>query len=292
MADKILFIINKASGENDTDWQADIESYFDGKDIALDFYHLPDPVDCDLLDQYIKDAKAGKVVAVGGDGTISLVAKSVAGTHMILGVVPAGSANGMAKELTIPVKLEEALAIIVSGRQTGMDTILLNNEHLCLHLSDVGINAQLIKNFEDGDTRGKVGYFKVAWKTLVRRQALEITIKSGAESFCRKAMMVVIANAGKYGTGAVINPVGEIDDGLFEIVVVKRLTLWGFLKIMLSLGFDHKNIEIHQTRSVNILARHRAHFQVDGEYIGKIDAISAEIQPHHIQIMLPPTGEL
>ncbi|MCH5683196.1 diacylglycerol kinase family lipid kinase [Niabella sp. W65] len=206
---------------------------------------------------------------------------------MILGIVPAGSANGMAKELMIPAKLQDALQIIENGRQTGMDTILLNEEHLCLHLSDVGINAQLIKNFEDGDTRGKMGYLKVAWKTIVRRQVLEVTIKDGKKSFCHKAIMVVIANAGKYGTGAVINPEGEIDDGLFEIVVVKRLTLWGFLKIMLSLGFDNKNIEIHQTRSVNILARHRAHFQVDGEYIGKVNKITAVIQPGNIQIMLP-----
>ncbi len=287
MPDKILFVVNKTSGENNNDWQAGIELYFKGKEVALDFYHLPDPVDCNSLDQYIKDAKANKIVAVGGDGTVSLVAKSVKGTSMVVGVVPAGSANGMAKELMIPTKLEEALEIIVSGRQTGMDTIRLNDEHLCLHLSDVGINAQLIKNFEDGDTRGKMGYFKVAWKTVVRQQALEVTIKKEEQSFCRKAIMVVIANAGKYGTGAVINPRGEIDDGLFEIVVVKRLTLWGFLKIMLSLGFDHKNIEIHQTRSVDILAKHRAHFQVDGEYIGKVDKISAEIQPNNIQIMLP-----
>lgn len=287
MPDKILFVINKTSGENNNDWQAGIESYFKGKDVLPEFYHLPHPVDCDSLDQYIKDAKANKVVAVGGDGTISLVAKSVKGTSMILGVVPAGSANGMAKELMIPTKLEDALQIIDRGRQTPMDTILLNEEHLCLHLSDVGINAQLIKNFEEGDTRGKMGYLKVAWKTIVRRQALEVTIKNDEKSFCRKAIMVVIANAGKYGTGAVINPEGEIDDGLFEIVVVKRLTLWGFLKIMLSLGFDNKNIEIHQTRSVDILAKHRAHFQVDGEYIGKVDKITAIIQPQNIQIMLP-----
>ena len=287
MPDKILFVINKTSGENNKDWQADIESYFKGKDAVPAFYHLPDPVDCDSLDQYIKDAKANKVVAVGGDGTISLVAKSIKGTSMILGIVPAGSANGMAKELMIPTNLEEALQIIDGGRQTAMDTILLNDEHLCLHLSDVGINAQLIKNFEEGDTRGKIGYLKVAWKTIVRRQALEVTIKKEDKSFCRKAIMVVIANAGKYGTGAVINPEGEIDDGLFEIVIVKRLTLWGFLKIMLSLGFDNKNMEIHQTRSVNIRAKHRAHFQVDGEYIGKVDKITAIIQPQNIQIMLP-----
>lgn len=288
MSQKILFVINQSSGENDTDWKAGIQLYFKGKDISPDFYHLPDPVDCDSLNQYIKDAKADKVVAVGGDGTISLVARSVAGTRMVLGIVPAGSANGMAKELQIPAKLDDALAIIEQGQSTGMDTILLNNKHLCLHLSDAGINAQLIKNFEEGDTRGKIGYLKVAWKTIVRRQLLAVTIEKEQQNFNRKAIMVVIANAGKYGTGAVINPDGKIDDGLFEIVVVKRLTLWGFLKIMLSLGFDHKNIEVYQTRSVTISARHKAHFQVDGEYIGKVDKITAVIQPRHIHVMLPP----
>ncbi|MCH5716974.1 hypothetical protein [Niabella hibiscisoli] len=61
----------------------------------------------------------------------------------------------------------------------------------------------------------------------------------------------------------------------------------GICKDHALLGFDNKNIEIHQTRSVDILAKHRAHFQVDGEYIGKVDKITAVIQPGNLQIMLP-----
>ncbi|MCH5596611.1 diacylglycerol/lipid kinase family protein [Niabella ginsengisoli] len=240
MSVKILFIINNIAGNKTIDWQSEIKTYFNGKNVELDFYDLTDPVDCGALDNYIKSAKANKVVAVGGDGTIALVAESVQGTGMALGIIPAGSANGMAKELLIPVKLPDALNIIENGVVTGVDTILLNNEHMCLHLSDAGINAQLIKNFEEGDTRGKIGYLKVAWKTLVRRQSLNIKIEHNNSVINRKAFMIVIANAGKYGTGAVINPVGEINDGIFEVVVVKRLSFFGILKMMFSLGFDKK----------------------------------------------------
>ena len=128
---------------------------------------------------------------------------------------------------------------------------------------------------------------KVAWKTLVRRQVLSIEIKHGDSVVKRKAFMVVIANAGKYGTGAVINPVGEINDGIFEVVVVKRLSFFPILKMMFSLGFDKKNIEIYQAKSVDIIAKSSIHFQVDGEYIGKVKKISAVIQPNCIKMILP-----
>ncbi|WP_346237861.1 diacylglycerol/lipid kinase family protein [Niabella insulamsoli] len=284
---KILFIINSTAGRKNTNWSAEIESYFNEKDVELDFYELTSPVDCDALNNYIKNAKANKVIAVGGDGTVALVARFISGSDMALGIIPAGSANGMAKELLIPESVPQALDIIDQGAVTRIDTVLINDEHICLHLSDAGINAQLIRNFEAGDTRGKIGYLKVAWKTLVRRQVLKIEIKHNGSIVRRKAFMVVIANAGKYGTGAVINPVGEIDDGIFEVVVVKRLSFWPIMKMMLSLGFDKKNIEIYQTDSVDIVSKSPVHFQVDGEYLGKVKKIAAVIQPHQIDMILP-----
>ncbi len=72
----------------------------------------------------------------------------------------------MAKELNIPVIPEEALQVIENGEIKRCDAIKINEKDICLHLSDIGINAQLIKYFDEGKLRGKLGYAKVILKTL------------------------------------------------------------------------------------------------------------------------------
>src|SRR6185295_4965195 len=118
------------------------------------------------------------------------------------GIIPAGSANGMARELEIPDEPEKALEIILEGEVKSADVILMNEKDICLHLSDIGLNAQLIKYFKEGSLRGKLGYARVVLKVLLRKQRMRVVIQSGKEEILRSAVMVAIANASKFGTGA------------------------------------------------------------------------------------------
>ena len=100
--------------------------------------------------------------------------------------------------------------------------------------------------------------------------------------------MVVLANASKYGTGALINPGGNLFDGLFEVVVVRKLALSEFVKMFFKFKrLDPKKVEIFQTRSVAISTSHKVHFQIDGEYIGRIDHLTANILPMKLKLILP-----
>src|SRR5947207_1059053 len=83
--------------------------------------------------------------------------------------------------------------------------------------------ATVLKYFEEGHLRGKLGYFLRVFKVLWRKKMMSVTIRTDKEEITRKAFMVVIANASKYGTGAMINPEGNLHDGLFEIVIVRRI---------------------------------------------------------------------
>lgn len=287
MPKNILFVINPGSGNNSTNWQTEIENYFNNKDVVLHFIELSKPPDCAAIKKNIEKIQPHIAVAVGGDGTITMVADMLIGTNIKLGILPAGSANGMAKELRIPTVPEKALDIIENGIDTDVDTILINGKHTCLHLSDVGINAELIKNFEEGDSRGQIGYLKVLYRTVVNNRRMQIKLNHENGEVLRDAIMVVIANAGRYGTGAVINPDGEINDGLFEVVVVKRMPPLTLAKMMFSKKFNPKNIEIFHCRSVNITAKRKVHFQVDGEYLGKVKDVSAKILPATITMILP-----
>ena len=107
---------------------------------------------------------------------------------------------------------EEALKIIEMGRVKKMDVICINDEHISLHLADIGLNAQLIKYFDNSNWRGKIGYAKVFLKTIWNTQRVKVFIETDEGEVWRRSYMVVLANARKYGTGALINPEGNLSD--------------------------------------------------------------------------------
>ncbi len=100
---KILFVLNPVSGgKKKIHWEPIIRQYFKELPHTIEFFVLSGKDDQDSLQYWFEKFKPDRVIAVGGDGTISLVAKQMLGTEMAMGILPAGSANGMAKELAIP----------------------------------------------------------------------------------------------------------------------------------------------------------------------------------------------
>ena len=288
---KILFVINPSAGSHtNIDWQENIRKYFTEKSFSTDYFLLPAEPHQAKLRQYILTHNPDKVIAVGGDGTVAMLANILAGTDTALGILPAGSANGMARELSIPDNPDEALQIIENGITKYCDAIKINGTTISLHLSDIGLNAQLIKYFDEGKLRGKLGYARVILKTLWYKEKMQVTIQSKGMEIKRNAFMVVLANASMYGSGAVINPQGQLNDGIFEVVIIRRLSILSLLKMLIKPGpFNPKHIEIFPSTSVQINTLKNVHFQIDGEYMGKIKNITAQIIPGIIKLILPET---
>ena len=138
---KILFVINPVSGGNSKeDWESSIREYFRALPHTIEILTLEGEDPESLIKNSIDKIKPDRVIAVGGDGTVTQVAKQMLGTEYLMGILPAGSANGMAKELKIPMTVPEALNITINGRVQKTDVIRINGE-ICLHLSDIGMNA-------------------------------------------------------------------------------------------------------------------------------------------------------
>lgn len=285
---KLLFVINPISGTKaKIAWEPAIRKHFVDLSHTIEFFLLDGKDDATSLKYWIEKLQPERVIAVGGDGTISLVAEQLLGKNIAMGILPAGSANGMAKELNIPVDVDAALDIILNGEIKATDVIKINDE-ISLHLSDLGFNAQLVKYFEEGNLRGKLGYTLQLFKTLWRKKEIEVTIKTDKENIERNAFMIVIANASKYGTGAMINPEGNLHDGLFEIVVVRKIAFISILKMFLHFRrFNAKKVEVFQAESATITTTKDVHFQVDGEYLGKINKVTAEIIKAKLNLILP-----
>ncbi|MFI5451671.1 diacylglycerol/lipid kinase family protein [Pedobacter sp. UC225_61] len=286
---KLLFIINPGSGNNTIDFKKEIKAFFKSKAEDFEIYELPK--DCALADlkTTIKNSKADRVIAVGGDGTLKLVAECLLETTTPIGIIPAGSANGMAKELNIPLKIEEALALTITAKPKQIHAVLVNDE-LCIHLADIGFNAFLVKKFDELHGRGMWTYAKAAWQAFWNHHKMDVEFKIGKKLIKQKAAMVAIANATQYGSGLQINPDGKLDDTLFEIILVKEYAVMEILKIWVSnLPWNPKKIESFQASSLKITTKYKAHFQVDGEYIGKVNEIEAKLIPKAIHIIAGPS---
>lgn len=283
----LCFVVNPGAGKNDTDWEKLISEHFASHPFDVEFIRTEGPTDPVTLRKKIASTAPDAVIAVGGDGTLKLVVDSVMELKLPVGLIPGGSANGMAKELNIPLDPKQALQVISDFHLRKIHLTRIN-DHTCIHLSDIGFNAYVVKKFEESDKRGMWTYVKSAWKVLWSHSRMNVQMKIGDEYISRDASMVVIANATSYGTGVVINPKGNLGDNLFEVVIVKKISFAELFKMRFShKPFHPKKTEIFQTTSLRISTVHHVHFQVDGEYLGKLYSINAEIIPDAVTLIVP-----
>lgn len=299
---KYLLILNPIAGDTDksviTDQVDDWENAFD---IQIDLYRTTGNNDFEVLEKQINGNEKA-LIAAGGDGTITMVAQLAIKHKLPLAILPAGSANGLAKELGIPNvnfglsllaknQLTQQLENIVSSTPQAIDVVYIN-DHLMLHLADFGVNAGLIRDFEAGDSRGFLGYAQHAIDQLKALEPFEFTIQTDEHLKTGKAIMLAFANAQRYGTGAVINPKGKLNDGHFEIVIVKDISLKNSITSLSSIitgeaEYDQEEIEIISLQKALIQLETKTPFQVDGEYIGELQALQLQIKPNALQIIAP-----
>lgn len=285
---KVLFVVNGRSGRKGVDRLPLIKNWAEEEGVQAFFFEMPKKNCGQKLSEKLEEVKPSIAVAVGGDGTVSLVAGLIKKTPVKLAILPAGSANGMARELEIPEDTRKALELISQGRTIKSDLVLVNGEWLCMHLSDIGLNARLIKYFDQGPVRGLPGYALALIKALRRRQRLRITVQTPGGEKQVNALMVLFANASKYGTGATINFQCSLTDRLFEVVIVKKLGLAEIWKMFFGKrGFDPRNIEVLSATRVLVETEKPAHLQVDGEYAGKVTAVEAIILRETLEVFVP-----
>lgn len=287
---RILVVINKNSGtESNDETEGIIERTMAEHQTVFELFYLSGSDDRKKIKERISRFKPKIVVAAGGDGTINFVASIIMGMPLKLGILPSGSANGLAYELGISEKIQEALQLIFTGIAKPMDVVIINKDRISLHLSDIGINARIVKEFEKEDSRGFKGYIKHFFKEILKPQkSFTCVIKTDHGVFKHRAHMTLIANASKYRTGANINPTGEIDDGLFEIVVIKphQRWLWKSFVGAFTGKFDQQpHIETYPCTTAVINTFPMQELQVDGESLGKTGEVKVRIQKHGLNVI-------
>lgn len=288
---KFLFFINPKSGaDNDSDPENIIRMSMLQHQTPFRIQEISEELDARKIMDMIINLHPETVVAAGGDGTVNFIASAIINQPVKLGILPLGSANGLAFELGIPMKTEDAIENLFSGKAQQLDVVRINGQHISLHLSDLGMNARLIKRFEEEGVRGFKGYFKQFFKVLKSPPSFRCTIETPDKKYTHRSLMTVIANSGKYRSGAVINPTGKKDDGRFEVIILKPRKHWIIRNTIAAFtGNFHNqpNIVTYDCTSVKIKVEPQQELQIDGELLGKKNEIQAEILKHALQVIVP-----
>lgn len=283
---RLLFVINHFSGRKASDWESVILNHFQALPFDLNIFPLPAKFDLATIKTTIDLFKPDRVIAVGGDGTANLLATCIRNTGMSLGILPAGSANGMAKELGL-----EDVAVALKAIEDGFSrkiSLLDINGKISLHLADIGLNAYMLRQFERSGVRGFFGYLIATMKVLGNRSEINVDVTYQNKKKNVRADIILIANATMYGTGVIVNPLGKLDDDVFEVIAIKNLTVKDLLKTSLStLRLDESKAEIFQASEIHLHCKKPAHFQVDGEYVGKVRDINAKLLPDSLNVLVP-----
>jgi diacylglycerol kinase (ATP) len=232
--------------------------------------------------------KPERILIAGGDGTIKMVGEALEKHDVIFGILPAGSANGLSVDLNLPATIEENLDVAFHNHFMEMDMVCINGKR-SIHLSDLGLNAELVKNYENSSVRGKLGYALQVVTTLTElNEPFSAKIEANNETIECVARMIVIANSQKYGTGVTINPDGKMDDGMFELIILKNLDLLVFGQIITgNMPVNSEDVEIISTDKATITTTTPVSFQMDGEYIGEETKLDIRMLPGQMKVAIP-----
>lgn len=161
------------------------------------------------------------VVAVGGDGTVNEVARSLTETDTALGIVPCGSGNGLARHLMLPMNFGGALDVINFAEIHALDYGVINS-HPFFCTCGMGFDAFISKKFAEAGKRGPLTYIENVLKEGLsyRPETYELTL-DGNEAEPYKAFLISVANASQYGNDAYIAPQASMSDGLLDVVIIQ-----------------------------------------------------------------------
>ena len=286
---KYILVINPISGDIDkSEILLKTLTFADEFNVEIIVYETSGKGDEAAIKNLYNLHKPERILIAGGDGTIKLVCETLEKQDVIFGILPAGSANGLSVDLNLPTALEENLSVAFHNHFMEMDMISIN-EKKSIHLSDIGLNAELVKNYENGSTRGKLGYALQLVTTLTElEEPFSAKIEANGQIIECVARMIVIANSQKYGTGVTINPDGKMDDGKFELIILKNLDLMVFGKIVTgNMPMNSEDVEIISTDKATITTTSPVSFQIDGEYIGEETRLDIIILPAQMKVAIP-----
>ncbi len=185
------------------------------------------------------------VFACGGDGTVHHVATPLVGTRTVLGVVPAGSGNALARAMNMPQDVEQAVAVVKKGRIINMDVGSVA-QRFFFTTASLAIEAPICRTYNTIrlNPRGILPYIPITLFEYMRYHPQPVTVRTKERVFKTSPLLFTVANTAIFGGSFVISPYSEPYDGVFEVCIVDEVSFTGALLA----GFSLLRGRLHRTR--------------------------------------------
>ena len=223
------------------------------------------------------------VIALGGDGTINEVAQSLVNTNTILGILPSGSGNGLARHLGIPMNIKKASELILARKTIDIDTGRCN-KHPFFVTAGVGLEARIAELFNSSSQRGLKTYVKCSW------QALKSIYSFYSDLFEKEVINMTIANCNQWGNNAFITPNASLVDGKFNLCTITKLSFFSALNFIFKSfrKVPHKHVSFEETLVTDLKTEFKTKLplQVDGEFIGYHSHLNVHILPNSLKVFV------
>jgi YegS/Rv2252/BmrU family lipid kinase len=229
------------------------------------------------------------VVAVGGDGSVNETAKGLIGSNTAMAIMPAGSGNGLARHLKIPLNLKKAMKIINTAKETRIDSIQFNNETF-INIAGVGFDAHIGWEFAKFGKRGLSSYLKIIMREFPKYKAQDFELTINEKVFHKKAFLISFANGSQWGNNAHIAPQADIADGVMDICILKDFSIFKIAPIAYKLLCKtiHQSAYLEIIKAKEVIVKQPGTIaHIDGEPIKIGNTISIKVNPLSLKIIIP-----
>ena len=230
------------------------------------------------------------VVAFGGDGTMNEVAQALMDTDAVLGLLPCGSGNGLARHLGIPLAPAAALELLLTGCPRVIDAGLADGRPFFV-AAGLGFEAEMAHRFARLTSRGLSGYIRTGLSGWWGYTPQEHVITHGGTRHTRRALTLAVANCNQYGNNARIAPRARVDDGLLDLAAVPPVNLLNAAPLLLRLfnGTLNCRADVLQLRGACFTVERPAPgpLHLDGEPRDAGARVEFTVRPRCLRVLVP-----
>ena len=289
---KMRFIFNLHSGRSGRNARLLplLRDFIASRSLDADLHVTEGPGHATLLALEAVREGCGRVVAVGGDGTVNEVAQALRFTPSVLAIVPSGSGNGLARHLRLPQAPADALALAAApvSRVSAVDTGAVNGRPF-FNAMGLGLDADISRRFNRLTRRGLPAYARTALAAFAARTSERCIVSAVGRPEEMEILFLAIANSDQYGNGAVIAPGARADDGLLDLVAVSPVGPVGaaFLAARLFLGSFDRSRHVRRLRGARFSIERSAPGEIhtDGEVHSAAALLDVAVHPRSLQIL-------
>lgn len=262
------------------------------------------------------EAGASVIVAAGGDGTVRAVAEAMHDSDARLALLPSGTGNLLARNLNLTLDdMDWSLRVAFTGTDRPMDIALIDIERengdidraAFLVMAGVGLDAKMLANTDD-ELKKKIGwlaYVKAIFQALRDKNQLRLRYSvDGNETRSLRAHTIIVGNTGTLAANVLLLPEAVIDDGYFEIVLLRPEGVLGWIQIFvkvlwengvlrrskvgrLMMSKDVDALNYVKGRKLVVRFRHPEQIELDGDDFGKAAAFNTRVRPGGLQVRVP-----